>query len=97
VCVCAQVALYKYVFPPNNKHATLCTIGLIQPTGGIMPLSELQARWAARVFSGKVRRWGTRARVCVGMCVPVSVCFGACVRKCTSVCSIVCLHVHVCV
>ena len=50
----AQVSLFKFVFPPRNKHATLCTVGFIQPIGGIMPLSELQARWTARVFSGKV-------------------------------------------
>ena len=49
-----QVPLYKFVFPPRNKHATLGAIGLIQPLGGIMPLSELQCRWVARVFSGKV-------------------------------------------
>jgi len=52
-----QVTLYKYVFPPQNKHPTLCVIGLIQPWGAIMPISELQCRWAARVFSGKVRPW----------------------------------------
>ena len=51
----AQVDMYKFVFPPTHKHPTLCMIGLVQPIGGIMPLSELQARWAVRVFRGKVR------------------------------------------
>ena len=56
------MTLYKYVFPPTNKHPTLISIGLIQPWGAIMPLSELQCRWAARSLSGKVgaRRWRRR-------------------------------------
>ena len=55
-----DVTLYKYMFPPQNRHPTLCVIGLIQPWGAIMPISELQCRWAARIFSGKVStaRWG---------------------------------------
>ncbi|XP_032872288.1 dimethylaniline monooxygenase [N-oxide-forming] 5-like [Amblyraja radiata] len=47
-----QVDLYKLVFPPAMTHPTLCIIGLMQPLGAIMPLSELQARWATRVFKG---------------------------------------------
>ena len=45
------VNLYKYVFPPDSHPGTLAIIGCIQPLGAIMPLSELQCRWAARVFS----------------------------------------------
>lgn len=47
-----QVNLYKYVFPPQLEKPTLAFIGLIQPLGAIMPISELQARWATRVFKG---------------------------------------------
>ncbi|XP_051866948.1 flavin-containing monooxygenase 5-like [Pristis pectinata] len=44
--------LYKYVFPPQLEQQTLAIIGLVQPWGAIMPISELQARWATRVFKG---------------------------------------------
>ncbi|KAH0618211.1 hypothetical protein JD844_017221, partial [Phrynosoma platyrhinos] len=47
-----RVPLYKHVFPPHLEKATLAVIGLIQPLGPIMPTSELQARWATRVFKG---------------------------------------------
>ncbi|NXT40745.1 FMO5 monooxygenase, partial [Pelecanoides urinatrix] len=47
-----QVTLYKFVFPPNLEKPTLAFIGLIQPLGPIMPISELQCRWATRVFKG---------------------------------------------
>lgn len=44
--------LYKYVFPPRLEQPTLAVIGLVQPLGAIMPVSEIQSRWAARVFKG---------------------------------------------
>ncbi|NXN94440.1 FMO5 monooxygenase, partial [Rhinopomastus cyanomelas] len=47
-----QIPLYKYVFPPDLEKPTLAFIGLIQPLGAIMPVSELQCRWATRVFKG---------------------------------------------
>ncbi|KAJ6655427.1 hypothetical protein lerEdw1_005127 [Lerista edwardsae] len=47
-----EVSLYKYVFPPHLEKPTLAIIGLIQPLGAIMPISEIQARWATRVFKG---------------------------------------------
>ncbi|XP_029474103.1 dimethylaniline monooxygenase [N-oxide-forming] 5-like isoform X2 [Rhinatrema bivittatum] len=47
-----QVSLYKYVFPPDLEKPSVAIIGLIQPLGAIMPISELQARWATRVFKG---------------------------------------------
>lgn len=47
-----QVSLYKYAFPPNQKHPTIAVIGLIQPWGAINPIAELQCRWATRVFKG---------------------------------------------
>lgn len=48
-----KAQLYKYVFPPCLEKSTLAIIGLIQPLGAIMPISEMQARWATRVFKGK--------------------------------------------
>ncbi|XP_042603363.1 flavin-containing monooxygenase 5-like isoform X1 [Cyprinus carpio] len=47
-----KVSLYKYVYPPGLERPTLAVIGLIQPLGAIMPISEIQARWATRVFKG---------------------------------------------
>uniref|UniRef100_A0A8V5HG01 Flavin-containing monooxygenase n=1 Tax=Melopsittacus undulatus TaxID=13146 RepID=A0A8V5HG01_MELUD len=48
-----QIPLYKFVFPPDLEKPTLAFIGLIQPLGAIMPISELQCRWATRIFKGK--------------------------------------------
>ncbi|XP_054689365.1 flavin-containing monooxygenase 5-like isoform X2 [Grus americana] len=47
-----QISLYKFMFPPTMEKPTLAFIGLIQPLGAIMPISELQCRWATRVFKG---------------------------------------------
>ncbi|XP_047442132.1 flavin-containing monooxygenase 5-like [Mugil cephalus] len=50
-----KAALYKYVFPPEIERPTLAIIGLVQPLGAIMPISEMQARWATRVFKGCIK------------------------------------------
>ncbi|PIO70370.1 Flavin-binding monooxygenase-like protein [Teladorsagia circumcincta] len=47
-----EVPLYKFVFPPNNTN--LAVIGMIQPIGSIVPISEMQARWVSQVFLGKL-------------------------------------------
>ncbi|KAJ3599791.1 hypothetical protein NHX12_033746 [Muraenolepis orangiensis] len=47
-----KVSLYKYVFPPELEKQTLAVIGLVQPLGAVMPIAEMQARWATRVFKG---------------------------------------------
>ncbi|XP_006128869.2 flavin-containing monooxygenase 5-like isoform X2 [Pelodiscus sinensis] len=47
-----QVSLYKFTFPPQLEKPTLAFIGLIQVLGAVMPVAELQARWATRVFKG---------------------------------------------
>ncbi|XP_054458148.1 flavin-containing monooxygenase 5-like [Anoplopoma fimbria] len=47
-----KASLYKFVFPPELERPTLAIIGLVQPLGAIMPISEMQARWATRVFKG---------------------------------------------
>lgn len=46
-----HVELYHKVVDPNNKN--LFFIGLIQPLGAIMPLSEAQAKWVASILNGK--------------------------------------------
>ncbi|KFP21360.1 Dimethylaniline monooxygenase [N-oxide-forming] 5, partial [Egretta garzetta] len=53
-----QISLYKFMFPPDMEKPTLAFIGLVQPLGAIMPISELQCRWATRVFKGKRGRVG---------------------------------------
>ncbi|KAM9384188.1 flavin-containing monooxygenase 5-like isoform 1-T2 [Pholidichthys leucotaenia] len=50
-----KASLFKYVFPPELERPTLAIIGLVQPLGAIMPISEMQARWATRVFKGCVK------------------------------------------
>ncbi|XP_048213336.1 dimethylaniline monooxygenase [N-oxide-forming] 4 isoform X2 [Perognathus longimembris pacificus] len=47
-----QIFLYKQVFPSNLERATLAIIGHISLTGSILAGTELQARWATRVFKG---------------------------------------------
>uniref|UniRef100_A0A8C4WA41 Flavin-containing monooxygenase n=1 Tax=Gopherus evgoodei TaxID=1825980 RepID=A0A8C4WA41_9SAUR len=48
----SKYALYKYIFPPPLEKPTLAVLGLIELTGSIMTGTELQARWATRVFKG---------------------------------------------
>lgn len=48
-----RVSMYKFVWP--LKHKNIAFIGLVQPYGSIMPIAEIQNRWVARVFSGKVK------------------------------------------
>ncbi|XP_003767440.1 dimethylaniline monooxygenase [N-oxide-forming] 5-like [Sarcophilus harrisii] len=47
-----EVSLYKLMFPPDLEQPTLAIIGLIQPLGIVLPIAELQSRWATRVFKG---------------------------------------------
>ncbi|XP_049444143.1 flavin-containing monooxygenase 5-like isoform X9 [Epinephelus fuscoguttatus] len=50
-----KVSLYKYVFPLDLDRPTLAIIGLVQPLGATIPLSEMQARWATRVFKDSIK------------------------------------------
>ncbi|KAF3835055.1 hypothetical protein F7725_027613 [Dissostichus mawsoni] len=45
-----RLRLYKHVFPPALSQPTLAVVGFINGLGSITPLSEMQARWATRVF-----------------------------------------------
>lgn len=47
-----RVRLWKHALP--TAHApTLSVIGLIQPLGAIMPISEMQARWVSALLTGR--------------------------------------------
>ncbi|KAE9556390.1 hypothetical protein FO519_000430 [Halicephalobus sp. NKZ332] len=51
-----EVGLFKYMYPPSlSKKNTLAVIGLIQPLGSIMPISEMQARVFFEALSGNIR------------------------------------------
>ena len=45
------LALYRLVFPPGV--AGLAFVGMTRVAGAVFPVAELQARWAAAVFSGR--------------------------------------------
>ncbi|RWS19242.1 dimethylaniline monooxygenase [N-oxide-forming] 5-like protein, partial [Leptotrombidium deliense] len=48
-----EVKLFKNVFQPDLKHPqTLAIIGLIQPSGSLIPVSEMQSRWFAQLMKG---------------------------------------------
>ncbi|XP_069823703.1 dimethylaniline monooxygenase [N-oxide-forming] 2-like isoform X2 [Dendropsophus ebraccatus] len=47
-----NVTLYKNVFPLHHEKPTMAFIGLVQPLGSLLAASELQVRWAARIFKG---------------------------------------------
>ena len=49
-----KVDLYKYIFDPRLSRQTLSIIGLVQPIGALMPISELQARLSCKVFKGDI-------------------------------------------
>ncbi|ELW66618.1 Dimethylaniline monooxygenase [N-oxide-forming] 4 [Tupaia chinensis] len=51
LCV-KKMFLYKLVFPLNLERATLAIIGFLSTKGSILVGTELQARWATRVFKG---------------------------------------------
>uniref|UniRef100_H2ZGS1 Flavin-containing monooxygenase n=1 Tax=Ciona savignyi TaxID=51511 RepID=H2ZGS1_CIOSA len=46
--------LYKHMWPSSVKNNSLAIIGGIQPLGAINPISEMQCRWACRVFKGRL-------------------------------------------
>ncbi|KAJ8376351.1 hypothetical protein SKAU_G00069310 [Synaphobranchus kaupii] len=47
-----ELTLYQHIFSPTLKHPTLAVLGLVSTKGPIMPMVEMQARWATRVFTG---------------------------------------------
>ncbi|XP_017311640.1 flavin-containing monooxygenase 5 isoform X1 [Ictalurus punctatus] len=47
-----EVSLYRRVFPLYIERPTLAFVGLLTSFGPLMPIMEMQARWATRVFAG---------------------------------------------
>ncbi|KAI5623591.1 flavin monooxygenase, partial [Silurus asotus] len=47
-----EMSLYKRVFPLYLEKPTLAFIGFLTATGPLMPIMEMQARWATRIFRG---------------------------------------------
>ncbi|XP_066269444.1 dimethylaniline monooxygenase [N-oxide-forming] 4-like [Branchiostoma lanceolatum] len=50
-----KLDLYKLVFPANLPHPSMAVVGFFHVRGSIPPVAEVQARWAARVFSGQTK------------------------------------------
>ncbi|HEV2011956.1 MAG TPA: NAD(P)-binding domain-containing protein [Candidatus Limnocylindria bacterium] len=50
--IAGALALYRLVFPPGV--AGLAFVGMTRVSGPVFPVVELQARWAAAVFAGRV-------------------------------------------
>lgn len=51
-----RVDLYKYMYPAHlSPKNTLAVIGLIQPTGSIMPISEMQTRVFVAALTGQIK------------------------------------------
>ncbi|XP_066117229.1 putative dimethylaniline monooxygenase [N-oxide-forming] 6 [Saccopteryx bilineata] len=46
-----EVTLFKGIFPPMMEKPTLAVIGFVQSLGAAIPTADLQARWAAKVFT----------------------------------------------
>ncbi|KAI8917961.1 flavin-binding monooxygenase-like-domain-containing protein [Entophlyctis helioformis] len=49
-----RVRLYKHIFPVNHRNIAFC--GMVQSSGSVIPVAEMQARWVARVFAGRAER-----------------------------------------
>lgn len=47
-----RVELYKFIFPVEDPSVSF--VGLVEPIGGFWPVAEMQARFVARVLSGKL-------------------------------------------
>ncbi|KAF9427493.1 Cyclopentanone 1,2-monooxygenase (CPMO) [Podila epigama] len=48
-----RVWTWKYMVPP--RHPNLAFVGLVQPLGAIMPISEMQCRFLVRTLVGKLK------------------------------------------
>ncbi|XP_030228450.1 dimethylaniline monooxygenase [N-oxide-forming] 5 isoform X5 [Gadus morhua] len=61
-----ELSLYKRVFPPSLEPPTLAIMGLFRTKGPIMPIVEMQVRWALKVFTNP--KLGLK--VFLGPCTP---------------------------
>lgn len=50
----SQLPLYLKMMPPDIEDVFF--IGMIQPSGSIWPLADFQARYAAKIITGKIKR-----------------------------------------
>ena len=41
--------MYQQVFPPDLEKPSLAIIGLVQPIGSTIPITEMQSRWVTRI------------------------------------------------
>uniref|UniRef100_A0A4X2JVI0 Flavin-containing monooxygenase n=1 Tax=Vombatus ursinus TaxID=29139 RepID=A0A4X2JVI0_VOMUR len=48
----SQCSVFKFVFPPQLEKPMLALVGIVQPIGATLTVSELQSQWATRVFKG---------------------------------------------
>ncbi|XP_041373815.1 dimethylaniline monooxygenase [N-oxide-forming] 2-like isoform X2 [Gigantopelta aegis] len=46
---------YKLIFPVHLRHPTLAMVGMVTAEGPNLPIFEMQSRFAARVFCGKLK------------------------------------------
>lgn len=44
----------RRLFHPSLQRQTLAIMGFFQPNGPVMPIVEMQARWAVKVFLGNI-------------------------------------------
>ncbi|XP_077995897.1 dimethylaniline monooxygenase [N-oxide-forming] 2-like [Glandiceps talaboti] len=51
-----NVLLYKYIFPTALQNPErMSMIGMLSYLGPVWPMLEMQARWATKIFTGKVK------------------------------------------
>ncbi|XP_077994780.1 flavin-containing monooxygenase 1-like isoform X1 [Glandiceps talaboti] len=51
-----NVKLYKYVFPVGSQHPErIAMVGMVEFFGPVWQMTEIQARWVTKVFTGKVK------------------------------------------
>ena len=43
------------MWPIHLQHPTMAILGMARVSGSVLPVAELQARWAARVMAGKLK------------------------------------------
>lgn len=54
--------MYLNMWPLGRKHNTLAIMGCVQPLGAIVPVTDMQAQWAVRVFKVSFTVTNTKLR-----------------------------------
>ncbi|XP_059923013.1 flavin-containing monooxygenase 5-like isoform X5 [Gadus macrocephalus] len=60
-----ELSLYKRVFPPSLEPPTLAIMGLFRTKGPVMPIVEMQVRWALKVFTNSCHLATKERMLCV--------------------------------